>query len=125
MKKGPKQNNNFREMISGENGVISSKRVMGVIVLTVCVICTCWLVYAEGGTQVVENLLQTLMIMAAALLGISTITGIWRNGKHSETAKTIEEVSKEDVSIEEHKQQFDPDNPCATCIHNKNKEVAE
>ena len=118
MKKGPKQNNNFREMISGENGVISSKRVMGVIVLTVCLICTCWLVYAEGGTQVVENLLQTLMIMAAALLGISTITGIWRNGKAGETAKTIEEVGKEPEQ-----KQFDPDNPCASCIHNKNKET--
>ena len=92
-----KRNNNFREMISGENGVISSKRVMGVVVLTVCIICTCWLVWSEGGTAVVENLLQTLMIMAAALLGISSITGIWRKGKAGETAKTIGEVSKEDV----------------------------
>ena len=65
-----KTKSNFREMISGENGVISSKRVMGVIVLVVCMICTCWLVWAEGGTQVVENLLQTLMVMAAALLVI-------------------------------------------------------
>ena len=118
-----KRNNNFREMISGENGVISSKRVMGVVVLTVCIICTCWLVWSEGGTAVVENLLQTLMIMAAALLGISSITGIWRKGKAGETAKTIGEVSKEDVSIEEPKQQFDPDNPCATCIHNKHRET--
>lgn len=108
-----KQNNNFREMISGANGIISSKRVMGVIVLTVCMICTCWLVWSEGGTAVVENLLQTLMIMAAALLGISSITGIWRSGKD----KTIkqEDLIKEEPTT----QLFDPNDPCKTCPHNK------
>ena len=42
-----KKTNNFRELVSGENGILSSKRVMGVVVLAVCVLCTCWLVYAE------------------------------------------------------------------------------
>ena len=101
-----KTKSNFREMISGENGVISSKRVMGVIVLAVCMICTCWLVWAEGGTQVVENLLQTLMVMAAALLGISSITGIWKKGEKTEIK--AEEPPK-----------FDPEDPCKNCIHNK------
>ena len=103
-----KTKSNFREMISGENGVISSKRVMGVIVLVVCMICTCWLVWAEGGTQVVENLLQTLMIMAAALLGISSITGIWKKGEKTEIK--AEEPPK-----------FDPEDPCKNCIHNTKK----
>lgn len=110
-----KQNNNFREMISGSNGIISSKRVMGVVVLSVCVFCTCWLVYAEGGTTVVENLLQTLMIMSAALLGISSITSIWKKGVSAETAKTIEEVTKDDPP------RFDPEDPCKNCIHNNEK----
>lgn len=105
-----KQNNNFREMISGANGIISSKRVMGVIVLTVCMICTCWLVYAEGGTTVVENLLQTLMIMAAALLGISSITGIWKKGEKTEIKTEVPP-------------QFDPEDPCKNCIHNTKKEA--
>lgn len=105
-----KTRSHFREMISGANGIISSKRVMGVIVLTVCMLCTCWLVYAEGGTTVVENLLQTLMIMSAALLGISSITGIWKKGSE----KTI----KQEALIEE---KFDPDNPCKNCIHNTKK----
>ena len=103
-----KTKSNFREMISGENGVISSKRVMGVIVLVVCMICTCWLVWSEGGTQVVENLLQTLMVMAAALLGISSITGIWKKGEKTE------------IKAEEHPK-FDPDDPCKNCIHNTKK----
>ena len=104
-----KTKSNFREMISGENGVISSKRVMGVIVLVVCMICTCWLVWAEGGTQVVENLLQTLMVMAAALLGISSITGIWRKGEKTE------------IKAEAVPPKFDPEDPCNNCIHNTKK----
>ena len=103
-----KTKSNFREMISGENGVISSKRVMGVIVLVVCMICTCWLVWAEGGTQVVENLLQTLMVMAAALLGISSITGIWKKGEKTEIK--AEETPK-----------IDTEDPCKNCIHNTKK----
>lgn len=107
------KSNNFRELVSGENGVLSSKRVMGVVILVVCIICTCWLVYAEGGTQVVENLLQTLMIMAAALLGISSVTGIWKKGGKTEI-KTDENISTPKVE----------EDPCKTCIHNKNKETA-
>lgn len=107
MKDNHKQKSAFKEMISGDNGFISSKRVVGIITLAVCLGCTIWLVISEGGTPVVENLLQTLMIMAAALLGISSITRIWKYGKHSETAKTIEDVN----TIES--------NPCETCVHNK------
>lgn len=98
------KNNNFREMVSGGNGMLSSKRVMGVIILAVCMLCTVWLVYDEGGTQVVENLLQTLMIMAAALLGISSVTGIWKNGKVTNTESTDTEK---------------PYDPCEHCQHNK------
>ena len=103
--------NNFREIVSGENGRLSSKRITGVVILAVCMLCTVWLVYAEGGTQVVENLLQTLMIMAAALLGISSVTGIWKKGGTTE------------IKAEEQKT-FDPDDPCKTCRYNK-KEVTE
>lgn len=112
-----KKPNIMRELVSGENGIISSKRVMGVITLVICLGCTIWLVIAEGGTSVVENLLQTLMMMATALLGISSVTGIWRKGKHVETAKTVEELNKEE-------NQFNPDDPCKNCIYNKNKETA-
>lgn len=114
---------NFREMISGGNGIISSKRVMGVIILVVCMICTCWLVWSEGGTQVVENLLQTLMIMAAALLGISSITSIWKKGNTAETAKTIEgfNIDKEESNAS---QTFNSEDPCKNYMHN-NKKAAE
>jgi hypothetical protein len=102
-------NNNFKEIMSGENGRLSSKRVMGIIVLAVCLICTIWLVYNEGGTQVVENLLQTLMIMAAALLGISSVTSIWKKGV------TPTETTPEKPSTSE--------DPCLTCQFNKKEEA--
>ena len=102
------KNNMMREMVSGENGIVSSKRVMGIITLVMCLICVCWLVWSEGGTQVVENLLQTLMIMAAALLGISSITGIWRKGP--------ERTIKQEDLIDE---KFDPADPCKHCKYNK------
>lgn len=111
MKNNKRTKNGFKEIVTGENGFLSSKRVMGVVVLSICVLCTCWLVYAEGGTQVVENLLQTLMIMSAALLGISSITSIWKTGKSSETAKTIKEVGTEDE-----------EDPCSDCVHCKKSE---
>ena len=56
----------LKQMISGENGQISSKRVMGIIMCFVCLGCIIYLVMFEGGTLVVENLLQTTLIMAAS-----------------------------------------------------------
>lgn len=109
-----RKTNNFRELVSGENGILSSKRLMGVVILVICMICTCWLVYSEGGTQVVENLLQTLMIMAAALLGISSVTGIWKKGG---TGQIKTEVKVDEPPTPE-------EDPCKTCIHNKEKETA-
>ena len=100
------KNNTVREIVSNGEGRLSSKRVMGVVVLLVCLACTSWLVWSEGGTQVVENLLQTLMIMAAALLGISSITGIWKKG------------GKTEIKANEPTPTHTGD-PCEGCIHNK------
>jgi hypothetical protein len=72
----------FKDMLSetGSDGKphISSKRVMGTFVLIISQCCILYLTYRDGSTSVVENLLQTAMIMAASLLGISSITGIWK-----------------------------------------------
>ena len=72
----------LKEMLSecarNGNSYISSKRVMGVFITIVVMGCTIYLVWKEGGTSVVENLLQTSLIIAASLLGISSITGIWK-----------------------------------------------
>lgn len=73
----------FKQLVSGANGIISSKRVMGMLVLVVCLICIIYLVVSEGGSSVVENLLQTAMVMAASLLGISSVTSIWKGNQVS------------------------------------------
>lgn len=73
----------FRQLVSGANGIISSKRVMGMLILVVCLICIIYLVVSEGGSGVVENLLQTAMVMAASLLGISSVTSIWKGNQVS------------------------------------------
>ena len=99
-------------MVSGENGQISSKRVMGMIMSLVCLGCIIYLSIHDGGTVVVENLLQTTLITAASLLGISSVTGIWRGNS---------------VKMGDDKSQSKPQtaqiDPCKDCPHNKNKEA--
>ena len=76
-----KLNNAFREIFSGENGKLSSKRVVGGFAMLVALICTIVLVARDGSTQVVENLLQTIFIISTTLLGVANVTGIWKNNK--------------------------------------------
>ena len=102
----------LKQMISGENGQISSKRVMGLVMGSVCLGCIIYLTIHDGGTVVVENLLQTTLITAASLLGISSVTGIWRGNS---------------VKMGDDKSQSKPPttqiDPCKDCPHNKNKEA--
>lgn len=73
--------NILREIFSGENGKLSSKRVIGGIAMAIALICTVILVFRDGSNQIVENLLQTVFIIATTLLGVSNITGIWKNSQ--------------------------------------------
>lgn len=73
--------NVIREIFSGENGKLSSKRVIGGIAMAIALICTVILVFRDGSNQIVENLLQTVFIISTALLGVSNITGIWKNSQ--------------------------------------------
>ena len=93
----------FRQLVSGANGIISSKRVMGMLVLVVCLICIIYLVVSEGGSGVVENLLQTAMVMAASLLGISSVTSIWKGNQVSmgDNSKASPESPAERQQIEQ------------------------
>lgn len=94
----------IKQMLSGGNSIASSKRVMGVLILLVCLGCMVYLVVSEGGTLVVENLLQTGMVMAASLLGISSVTSIWKGNKVSmcdsptENKNSQLHMSNEDIS---------------------------
>lgn len=80
----------IKEMLSGANGVVSSKRIIGAITMLVVLGCTVYFTIHEGCTQYVENILQTLIISACGLLGITSVAGIWRNNKTTEQKKENE-----------------------------------
>jgi hypothetical protein len=55
----------------------------------------------EGGTNVVESLLETSLIIAASLLGLSSVTGIFKeNHKIDVKNKMAEQNSNEGQSEE-------------------------
>lgn len=89
----------FSEVGVDGRSYISSKRVIGTILILIVMICTIWLVHTEGGTDVVENLLQTAMIIAASLLGISSVTGIWKGNsfKVADDTKNDTDTHKEHI----------------------------
>ena len=73
---------NIREIFSdGATGTLSSKRVIGGISMAVVLICTIYLVIRDGSTDVVENLLMTIFITSASLLGLPAIAGAWGKAK--------------------------------------------
>jgi len=77
----------WREMLS-ENGNGSGKRLIGVLSMLVATFCIIYLTINEGCTPCVEGLLQTLIITSCSLVGLSSITGIWKNGSVNINNKT-------------------------------------
>ena len=74
----------LREVFS-ENGIGSSKRILGTLMLIVCLVCVVYLVFKEGGTSVVENILITTTAVGAGLLGLSSVTSIWKGKGNKNT----------------------------------------
>lgn len=112
----------FKQLVSGANGVVSSKRVMGMLVLLVCLACIIYLVIAEGGTSVVENLLQTGMVMAASLLGISSVTSIW---KGNQVSMGDNSKGSSESSIEQHPSEQPQINVTVECPRGKDRHCHE
>lgn len=114
--------NVIREIFSGENGKLSSKRVIGGIAMAVGLICTIVLVARDGSTQVVENLLQTIFIISTTLLGVANVTGIWKNNKIEVGEQKEETVIVQQPNNKEEPEFFDIGdgafpgvNNCDTC----------
>lgn len=87
---------NFINELFSASGKISSKRVIGTFTLLIVMSCVVFLTIKEGGTRTVEELLTTAMFLAAALLGISNITSIWKSGNisYEENNKKIKKTTK-------------------------------
>lgn len=71
----------FFQSLLSPTGEISSKRFVGMVSMMVALICILFLTWTEGGSNTVEELLQTTLVISASLLGISSVTGIWKNKK--------------------------------------------
>lgn len=74
----------LREAFS-EKGIGSAKRLCGFLICSTSMGCIIYLCIRDGGTSVVEDLLQTSMITGASLLGLYSITSIWKSGQISTT----------------------------------------
>ena len=76
--------------------------------------CTTYLVIRDGSTDVVENLLMTIFITSASLLGLPAIAGAWGKSKLSVGAPLLE-TPKEETPKEETPPQQVPD--CDNCYY--------
>ena len=113
---------NIREIFSdGATGTLSSKRVIGSISMAVVLICTIYLVIRDGSTDVVENLLMTIFITSASLLGLPAIAGAW--GKAKIGIGKPEPTIQENSTCENTQEQTQANVPdCDNCYY-KNKIV--
>ena len=74
-----KKHNFWREVFS-ENGGGSSKRIIGTLMIVVVMACTGYLTIKFGDSETVKSICETSIIVGASLLGLSSVTGIWRHG---------------------------------------------
>lgn len=72
--------NFIKNMLSG-TGDVSAKRVSGMSSMLIALACIIYLVIKEGGNSVTESLLETVLIISACLLGVTSVTGIWKGKK--------------------------------------------
>ena len=71
----------LKEILSGESGHLSSKRVLGAIVLLTCLICVVIQAAKEGVTDNITTLFEWLIVTSTTLLGITSVTSIWKGKK--------------------------------------------
>ena len=101
----------LREIFSGANGKLSAKRTMGGVAMSMSLASTAYLVIVDRSNEVVENLLTTIIILSASLLGLPAITGVFGKSKIT--------------SMSEHHEDMDATpppasaDPCEGCPHKK------
>ena len=105
----------MREIFSeGTTGKLSSKRVIGGIAMAVVLGCTTYLVIRDGSTDVVENLLMTIFITSASLLGLPAIAGAWGKSKLA-IGSELPQTPSEETPKEEAPKTETPD--CDNCYY--------
>ena len=92
----------FREAFS-EKGIGSAKRLIGAFICVVSMGCIVYLTIKNGAVPIVEDLLQTSMIVGASLLGLYSITSIWKGGKFSTSSS--EKFNDDGTLVEKHEEE--------------------
>ena len=90
---------NFKEVLIGafcENGIGSAKRIIGAIMVIGVMFCTIWSCINFGMTENVKSVIETEIITAGGLLGITSITNIWRKKITVEDKNENEEENKKE-----------------------------
>lgn len=85
----PQKVNILRETFSASSGHLSSKRILGSIVLISCLIFCIVQGAREGMTDNIKDLFEIFIITSTTLLGITSVTSIWK-GRNTKKTK-IEE----------------------------------
>ena len=68
----------FKQLFSGSTGYASSKRVLGAICLLTCMGVIIYLAIQSKDSDNVKSLLEMMIGVSALLLGISSVTSIWK-----------------------------------------------
>lgn len=79
-----------------ENGVGSAKRIVGSFMIMCVMFCTIWSCIKFGMIEPVKSVIETEIITAGALLGITSVTNIWRKKSPTPEENNQEENEKED-----------------------------
>ena len=79
MKEEKQNTSTLREIFSASNGYLSSKRILGAIVLLGCLVMVIIQAAKEGVTDNIKSLFEWLIATSTGLLGITSVTNIWKN----------------------------------------------
>lgn len=61
-----------------ENGIGSAKRIIATLIITGVMFCTVWSCVVYGMTDNVKSVIETEILTAGGLLGITSVTNIWK-----------------------------------------------
>jgi hypothetical protein len=90
----------FLRRAFSENNVPSAKRVIGGLMIVVVLFCTVWSCVKYGMTTHVTSVIETEIITAGALLGVSSVTSIWKGGRMHRKSSDSHSESEEDEDEE-------------------------
>jgi hypothetical protein len=90
---------NIKDILLGafsENGVGSAKRIVGSFMILCVMFCTIWSCIKFGMIESVKSVIETEIITAGTLLGITSVTNIWRKKLTQPEEEEKKENEKED-----------------------------